>query len=172
MATDKELFEALKLHELTFVTGVPCSIFKDFLVYMNSHEEEILHVRATSEGEAVGIAAGYHLATGKVPVIYMQNSGLGNAVNPLTSLVDKEVYSIPALLFVSWRGEPGKKDEPQHKKMGRILSDFLSVLEIPYEIAEEDIEDLKEQIETLKKTAVREGKSVALIFKEGMITKS
>ena len=169
MATDRELFDALKLHELTFVTGVPCSIFKDFLVYLNSQKEEILHVRATSEGEAIGIAAGYHLATGKVPVVYMQNSGLGNAVNPLTSLLDKEVYSIPVLLFISWRGEPGEKDEPQHITMGRILPNLLDTLGVPYEIVGDNAAT---QIHNLKEQALTESRPVALVFTKDSITNS
>lgn len=164
MLTDTELFNAVQGSGLEFVTGVPCSVFKDFLIYLNEHGEIMRHVGATSEGEAVGIAAGYHVATGKVPLIYLQNSGLGNAVNPLTSLMDTEVYGIPALLFVSWRGEPGVKDEPQHKKMGRVMRNLLEVLEIPHEIVGDDPTKLVAQISRLATRAAVENRPVALVF--------
>lgn len=171
MLTGKELFGAVCESGLEFVTGVPCSVFKDFLIYLNEHTQDMRHVGATSEGEAIGIAAGYHLATGKVPLVYMQNSGLGNAVNPLTSLMDTEVYSIPALLFISWRGEPGIKDEPQHKKMGRIMVQLLEVLEIPYEVVGGDPTELASQISRLAARAQVENRPMALIFQLNAMAK-
>jgi len=171
MIQSKELFEVLKQQDLSFITGVPCSTYRDFLIYVNNHEEEITHIRATSEGESIGIAAGYYLATQKVPLVYMQNSGLGNAINPLTSLMDKEVYSIPALLFVSWRAEPGQHDEPQHKKMGRIMCDMLDVLEIPHEMADSNLFYLARQIKKMKEKALQERMPVALIFRQGILAK-
>jgi len=87
---------------------------------------------AVNECEAVAIASGYHLSTGNIGVVYLQNSGEGKTVNPLTSIFDPEVYAIPLLLMIGWRGEPGKKDEPQHKKMGRVMIPLLKTLEIPY----------------------------------------
>src|SRR3972149_3989775 len=134
MVKPDTLFSLLSKKGLTFYTGVACSIFKDLIICLNKNQK-VQHIRATSEGEAVGLAAGYFLATGKTPIVYMQNSGFGNAVNPLTSPADREVYSIPMLLFISWRGEPGVKDEPQHKKMGRIMLPLLTTLEIPHLIA-------------------------------------
>ena len=88
---------------------------------------------ATNEGSAISLGIGYHLATQKVPLIYMQNSGIGNAINPLVSLADSQVYSIPMLLLVGWRGEPNTKDEPQHIKQGRIMKNLFKTLEIPFE---------------------------------------
>lgn len=171
MFTAEELFCLLIKNQVDFITGIPCSIFKDFLIYINNNSDEINHIAAASEGEAIGIASGYYLATRKVPVIYMQNSGLGNTINPLTSLMDNEVYGIPAILFVSWRGEPGLEDEPQHKKMGKITCELLSTLDIPFEIANENINKLETQFKNLKEKTLKEKKPVALIFKKGLITK-
>ncbi len=165
------LGQLLGQEQLTFLTGVPCSYLKHFLAYLHSQPTALQHVMATSEGEAVGIAAGYHLATNNIPVIYLQNSGFGNTVNPLTSLMDREVYSIPALLFLSWRGEPGIKDEPQHKKMGRIMLDLLQDLEIPYEFASSAIQDTAVTLRKLKALATQEQKPVALIFRSTHIEK-
>lgn len=113
-----------------FFTGVPDSTFKGLTSVLNSETEDLVHLCASNECEAMGIASGYHLATGDVPVVYMQNSGFGKTVNPYTSLAAQDVYSIPVLMIIGWRGEPGKKDESQHKMMGRIMMDLLKVLEI------------------------------------------
>jgi phosphonopyruvate decarboxylase len=125
---------ALKKVGLNFFTGVPDSLLKSFCAYVDDHLPSGQHITAANEGNAVAIASGYHLATGKSAVVYMQNSGLGNTINPLTSLADKEVYQIPMLLVIGWRGEPGLADEPQHVKQGRITLQQLNVLKIPYQI--------------------------------------
>ena len=107
MLSPKSLVESLAAAGVDFYTGVPDSLLKDLLAYVEEHVPRERHITAANEGNAIGIAAGYHLATGKVPCVYMQNSGFGNAINPLTSLADKEVYAIPTLLIIGWRGEPG-----------------------------------------------------------------
>src|SRR5215469_11332041 len=89
-----------------FFTGVPDSLLKNVCSYITSHTTENNHIIAVNEGAAIALAAGYHLATGKIPLVYMQNSGIGNAVNPLLSLADTDVYRIPMILLVGWRGEP------------------------------------------------------------------
>jgi len=111
------------------------------------HANNRNHIIAANEGASIGLAAGYHLATGNIGLVYMQNSGLGNTVNPLTSLADREVYSIPILLIIGWRGEPGKKDEPQHVKNGRITLKLLDALEIPYEVLPDTMEEAKKSLE-------------------------
>lgn len=125
-----EFVHFLAARDSGFFTGIPDSTFKGLTSVLNSDNAGFQHVGASNECEAMGIAAGYHLATGRTPVVYMQNSGFGKTVNPYTSLTAKDVYSIPVLMIIGWRGEPGKKDEPQHKMMGRILPDLLKVLEI------------------------------------------
>jgi len=131
MLKSSQLVNLLEKEDLNFITGIPCSIFKYFLAYI-SKDNKIKNISAASEGEACAIAVGYYLSTKKIPMVYMQNSGLGNSVNPLTSLLNREVYSIPALLLVSWRGESGKKDQIEHIKMGQITLKLLKILDIPY----------------------------------------
>ena len=105
---------------------MPDSLLKDFCAYVSDHAPAQSHIIAANEGSAIGIAAGYHLATNKIPLVYLQNSGLGNIINPLMSLTHRNVYGIPMLLLVGWRGEPGKKDEPQHQLMGRHMLGLIT----------------------------------------------
>ena len=117
---------------LDFYTGVPDSLLGDFIIELHEPQNCIQHVSATNEGSAVALAIGHYLATNKTPVVYMQNSGLGNAINPIVSLAHKNVYQIPMLLIIGWRGEPGISDEPQHLTQGAITLEMLEILEIPY----------------------------------------
>jgi phosphonopyruvate decarboxylase len=132
MADAHFLVELLRRKGVTFFTGVPDSLLAGFSAALP--EVGSGHLIAANEGNAVGLAAGYYLAAGRPTVVYMQNSGLGNAVNPLASLADPEVYAIPMLLIIGWRGEPGVKDEPQHVKQGRITPALLEALEIPFRL--------------------------------------
>jgi phosphonopyruvate decarboxylase len=134
MIKPAELYHLFQQSQLTFFTGVPDSLLKDFCAYITDNTSKDKNIIAANEGNAIGLASGYHLASGRIPVVYMQNSGLGNCVNPLTSLTDKEVYSIPMLLVIGWRGEPGRKDEPQHVKKGMITLGLLNTLGVPYAI--------------------------------------
>lgn len=168
----EDFIATLKKEKLLFLTGVPCSYLTNFLEYITTQSNPLQHIRAASEGEAIGIATGYHLATNKVPIVYLQNSGFGNTVNPITSLMDKEVYSIPAILLLTWRGKPGTKDEPQHKKMGRVMTNLLEDLEIPYEFADSDIRKTSATIKKIKKIAVSEQHPIALIIEPGLFEKS
>lgn len=163
-----KLINLLIKNDLTFVTGVPCSIFKDFLAYIND-TGRINHIPAASEGEACAIASGYYLSTKKIPIVYMQNSGLGNSVDPLTSLLSKTVYGIPALLLISWRGEPGKKDEPQHLKMGKITLKLLKLLDIPYTILSDSEIKAEKEIKGAKRYLKESNSSYAIIVKKGII---
>ena len=113
-------FKELKSRNLIFFTGVPDSLLKDICACISDNTGPGNNIIAANEGNAVALAAGYHLATGEIGTVYMQNSGQGNAVNPLTSLTDSDVYGIPMLMIIGWRGEPGGKDEPQHLKQGKI----------------------------------------------------
>ena len=128
----------LKDHGIDFYAGVPDSLLKNICAYITDNLPAEQNIIAANEGGAMGIAAGYHLATGKIPVVYMQNSGEGNIINPLASLTDKEVYNIPVLLVIGWRGRPGVKDEPQHVKQGKVTTGLLNVMGINYAILPKD----------------------------------
>ncbi len=134
----RAFYDCLTRNGVTFFTGVPDSLLKNICGFITAQVPPENHIITPNEGNAVALATGYHLATGNVPLVYMQNSGFGNGVNPLTSLADPEVYGIPMVLLIGWRGEPGVKDEPQHVKMGRINPALLETLEIPYNILPED----------------------------------
>ena len=126
------VYELLREQGFRFFAGVPDSLLKDFCAYISDHGSQQDHVIAANEGNAVALAMGHYLGSGEPAVVYMQNSGIGNAVNPLLSLADPDVYSVPLLLVIGWRGEPGVKDEPQHKKQGRRMTELLDAMEIPW----------------------------------------
>jgi phosphonopyruvate decarboxylase len=136
MQNSATIFELIRAQGVRFFAGVPDSLLKDFCAYVTDHAAAEDHVITANEGNAVALAAGHFLGTGKPGLVYMQNSGLGNAVNPLLSLADAEVYSIPMLLLIGWRGESGVKDEPQHVKQGRVMTDMLDAMEIPWFIVD------------------------------------
>jgi phosphonopyruvate decarboxylase len=135
-----------KLSQLQFDTaiGVPDSTFKGLISYFSS-QDVFRNIIASNECEAIGIGAGYYLANKKPAMVYMQNSGFCKTLNPYTSMLSADVYSVPTLMLVGWRGEPGKKDEPQHKMMGRIMIDLFKVMELEYAILDESI--WQEQLE-------------------------
>ena len=137
----------LKEQGIDFYAGVPDSLLKNICAYITDNLPAEQNIIAANEGGAMGIAAGYHLATGKVPVVYMQNSGEGNMINPLASLTDKEVYNIPVLLVIGWRGRPGVKDEPQHVKQGKVTIGLLNVMGINYAILPKDEAEAAKQIQ-------------------------
>lgn len=166
MIAPGELFGYLEKQGISFVAGVPDSLLSSFSAYITEHVPRARHVIAANEGGAVALAVGHHLATGQYPLVYMQNSGLGNAVNPLLSLADAEVYSIPMLLMIGWRGEPGMHDEPQHVKQGRTTLQMLEVMEIPYVVVDAT-SDWQLLMEQLLETMKLEHRPVALVVKKG-----
>lgn len=168
MLNPKDIFEFLEAKDISFFCGVPDSLLKDFCSYIMDNTSSHNHIITANEGSSISLASGYHLATNKIALVYMQNSGSGNAVNPLLSLADPEVYSIPILLMIGWRGEPGKKDEPQHKKQGRILLKLLEALEIPYDIISNSIENAKKSIEKACRVMRQNSCPYALIITSGM----
>jgi phosphonopyruvate decarboxylase len=127
-------FNAVRDSGIQFFCGVPDSLLKDFCAYVTKNSTDKEHIITANEGAAVGLAAGYHLASGKTAMVYLQNSGLGNMVNPIMSLANPTVYSLPILFLIGWRGEPGVKDEPQHVAQGRITMGLLNCMEIPSEV--------------------------------------
>ena len=162
-----EFHRELERNGLTFFTGVPDSLLKDLCAYITDHVPPQNHVINANEGSAVALAAGYHLATGRVGVVYMQNSGLGNAVNPLTSLADAGVYAIPMLLIIGWRGEPGVADEPQHQVQGQMTPDLLDTLGVPYEVIGAETRDPSAVLARLAETARAKTRPVALLVRKG-----
>lgn len=166
----EELCEVLQNEGLNFFTGVPDSTFGGFVnLLQDMNGNNLTHVIASDECEAIAIAAGYYLATSNPAVVYMQNSGEGHALNPLASLCDKAIYSIPLIMMIGWRGEPGQKDEPQHEVMGKVMLPLLETLGIPYRIVPSDIGDAKKVIMEMKNTAVENSIPVALIIRQGAI---
>lgn len=152
----------LKDNGFDFYTGVPCSILSDIINYL-SKSDRFVYVPATREDEALGIAVGAYMG-GKRPVALMQNSGLGNSIDALTSLI--LLYRFPILLIISWRGYLGK-DAPEHLLMGKYMLDFLKVMNLPIKILSRDI--LKEQVADSARVLKEREVPVALILKRGVI---
>jgi len=148
MINTEKIFNLLA-GEIELFTGVPDSLLKDFCACITDCVPIERHIIAANEGSAVAIASGYYLATGKPALVYMQNSGIGNAVNPLLSLADPKVYRIPMLLVVGWRGEPGVKDEPQHIKQGEVTLNLFDTMQIPTTVIDEDETVAEEQFRQL-----------------------
>jgi len=146
-------FSSLKHSGVEFFSGVPDSLLKDICAYITDNTSSENHIISANEGNAISIAIGYHLATKKVPLVYLQNSGLGNIINPLLSLADPDVYSIPMILLIGWRGEPGVNDEPQHIKQGKVTTDLLNVMKVPYEVLSS--ETTSEEADQIVKKIVR-----------------
>lgn len=140
MVSVDKFYDTLRGCGVRMFAGVPDSLLKNLCAYITDHSDASHNIIAANEGAAVGIAAGHYLATGEVPVVYMQNSGIGNAVNPLMSLADEKVYAMPILLVIGWRGEPGVHDEPQHVKQGEVTLPLLEAMQIPYVVLPDDDE--------------------------------
>ena len=164
MIQPKAFIDVLAQGGVAFFAGVPDSLLKNLCAYITDNVSREKNIIAANEGNAVGLAAGYHLATGEVGCVYMQNSGEGNIVNPLLSLVDEDVYHIPVLLVIGWRGEPGVHDEPQHKKQGKVTLSLLETMGVPYVVLNENWE---QQVQGAL-DAIRETNGVyALIVRKG-----
>ena len=163
------LVNLLKKNKSDFFTGVPDSILKELSILLQSKSKKN-HIISTNEGSAVSIGIGYYLSTKKLPVIYMQNSGLSNALNPLISISHEKVYSIPLILIIGWRGSPKVKDEPQHNVKGKITEQILKLLNIKYTIirSNADINKFDKQIKLAKKNK----SVVACLIEQGTLEKT
>lgn len=150
-----------------FFAGVPDSLLKNFCACLTDSRPDA-HVITANEGGAVALAAGHWLATAHPALVYMQNSGQGNAVNPLASLADSEVYSIPMVLLVGWRGEPGLKDEPQHVKQGKITLSLFETLGIPTSVIPDDETFARDLVAASVAKALTENRPVALVVRKGL----
>ena len=149
-----------------FFAGVPDSLLKNFCAYVTDNAPSEKHIISANEGSATALACGYHMATGKIPMIYMQNSGEGNMVNPMLSLADRDVYSIPMLIVIGWRGEPGVHDEPQHVKQGKVTCDLLDAMKIPYEVLSENEAELPGQFEKAYKYIKENNAQYAFVIRK------
>ena len=163
------LISLLEKNNSRFFTGVPDSVLKGLSSYLQNKDKK-KHIIATNEGSAVSIGIGHYLSTKKVPCVYMQNSGLSNALNPLISIAHKKVYSIPLILIIGWRGSPRIKDEPQHNVKGKITEQILKLLNIKYTIlrSNNDLNKFDKQIKIAKKN-----KSItACLIEQGTLKKN
>jgi len=167
MIQPERFYQALAHEDITFYAGVPDSLLKNLCAYITDHADPRNNIIAANEGGAVGLAAGYHLATGKTPAVYMQNSGEGNVVNPLMSLTDRDVYHMPVLLIIGWRGEPGVHDEPQHVKQGKVTLPLLDAMGIEHAILSSDEEEAAAQVGHAAKRMRATGEAYALVIRKG-----
>jgi len=166
-----DFYNQLVHHGVDFFTGVPDSLLKEFCLCIDDCISGDKHIIAANEGNAIALASGYYLAQKSLPLVYMQNSGLGNAINPLLSLCDPDVYSIPLLILVGWRGEPGVIDEPQHVKQGKVQLDLLETMDIPYEIISQNDDQYSMKISSAVKIAKTKNRPVVLLIKKGTFEK-
>ena len=146
MIRPEYFIEKLKENGIDCFAGVPDSLLKNICAYITDHCDAQHNIITANEGAAVGLAAGHYLATGKPACVYMQNSGEGNIINPLASLTDPEVYNIPVLLLIGWRGRPGVHDEPQHVKQGKVTTGLLNTMGINFDVLSKDEEKAEKQI--------------------------
>ena len=166
-----DFYDQLVRHGVDFFSGVPDSLLKEFCLCIDDRIPKDKHIITANEGNAVALATGYYLAQKSLPLVYMQNSGLGNAVNPLLSLCDPDVYSIPMLVMIGWRGEPGVKDEPQHAKQGKVQLKLLESIDIPYKIISKDDDQFVMKISSAVETAKNESRPAVLLIKKGTFEK-
>lgn len=169
MVNQAQLFESLAKLGVKFFTGVPDSLLNDFCLYLVNNIPDGQHVMAANEGNAIAIAAGNYMATGNIPVVYMQNSGIGNATNPLLSLTHDCVYGIPMILVIGWRGDPSINDHAQHKKQGVLTPVLMSDMDIPYEILDAD-DTVIDKFTWAVNKAKEISAPVALIAKKAILT--
>ncbi|WP_270543801.1 phosphonopyruvate decarboxylase [Butyricimonas paravirosa] len=172
MLNQERVFEELAKHGVTFFTGVPDSYLNGFCNYAlnNCGSRNII---AANEGNAVGIASGHYFASKEISLVYMQNSGLGNTVNPLASLVDKDVYAVPMLLLVGWRGQGNTEpNHPQHKLQGEITPELLEIMHIPYTILEDDDDKFAKTVEKAVKYCKETRQPYGLVAPKGVMAAS
>ena len=158
--------EKLRENGIDCFAGVPDSLLKNICAYITDHADVAHNIIAANEGGAMGLAAGHYLATSQIPVVYMQNSGEGNIINPLASLTDPEVYNIPVLLLIGWRGRPGVHDEPQHVKQGKVTTGLLNTMGINYDVLSKEEDKATNQIVKAIE-ALRRNEVYALVIEKG-----
>ncbi len=167
MIEPKTVFNALRSSGIINFCGVPDSLLKNICSYITDHTTQDEHLITANEGSAVAYAAGQFIATSKPSFVYMQNSGFGNAINPLLSLADLNVYSIPMIIMIGWRGEPGFKDEPQHIKQGEVMEGLLSVCDLPAMVVDSQTRDIESVVKSAVDKAVSENRPIVLLVRKG-----
>ena len=169
MLDQKKVFETLQSHGVGYYVGVPDSYLNGFCNYAIQHYPD-KNIITANEGNAVALAAGHYLATKEIPLVYMQNSGEGNAVNPLASLVDKDVYAVPMILLIGWRGQgDSEPNHPQHWRQGEITASILDILHIPYSILTDDNEEFARAVDKAVKYCREERGVYAFIAPKGVM---
>ena len=163
----KSIYDYFSKSGISFFTGVPDSLLRDFCACVSDHTDESSHVIAANEGGSIALATGHYLATGRPALAYMQNSGLGNAVNPLLSLADPEVYAVPMLIMIGWRGGPNIEDEPQHISQGSVTLPLLDAMALPYFILPEEMSDARDIIKDAYAQACEKSRPIAIVVKKG-----
>jgi phosphonopyruvate decarboxylase len=175
MLDPKNFCITLKKNNIDFITGVPDSLLKN-LIYLFEKKKLQEHLSVGNEGIATALATGHYLSSGNPALVYMQNSGLGNAINPLNSIANKKVYGIPMILLIGWRGEIIKKklqvrDEPQHLYQGKITLKQLKLIDIPYRIINKDLKNIEKIIKEVKQLTISLQKPVAIVVRKGTFKK-
>jgi phosphonopyruvate decarboxylase len=162
----KSLIDALDEIGVDFASGVPDSLMEPLCTYLATRPGD-RHVLAANEGAAVGVAIGHYLSTGEPALVYLQNAGIGNAINPLVSLADPDVYGIPMLLLVGWRGQPGVPDEPQHVTQGRLMKPILDGIEVPHTTLPRDLDDAISCLTAAVDEAKRDSSPYVVLVEKG-----
>jgi len=163
----KDFFDALRDQGISNFSGVPDSLLKNICAYISDNTTSEQHLITANEGSAVALAVGQYVATGHPSLVYMQNSGFGNAINPLLSLADAKVYSVPMVVMVGWRGEPGVKDEPQHVKQGAVMVRLLETCDLPSIIIDSETSNIKEVLKSAVEQAISNNRPVVLLVRKG-----
>lgn len=158
--------KTLQANGINFFTGVPDSLLKNICAYITDNVASERNIIAANEGAAIALAAGHYLATGEIPLVYMQNSGQGNAINPLLSLTDKDVYNIPELLLIGWRGKPGVHDEPQHVKQGKVTTALLDAIGMKWAVLSKDEEKMQQQVKEALTYMTKTRESFAFVIEK------
>lgn len=167
MISPQAFYQAIVDRGVSLFAGVPDSLLKDFCAYVTDHTPKERNVITPNEGGAVALAMGHYLATGKLGLVYMQNSGLGNTVNPLTSLADPAIYGVPMLLMVGWRGMPGEHDEPQHVQMGAVTLETLAAIGVKTTVLPSDADAAAAALDAAIADAKARSAPHALVVKKG-----
>ena len=168
MVKPKIYLDTLIDEGVSFFSGVPDSLLKNFCACITDNINDENHFIASNEGAAIGLAIGRHLGKGDMALVYLQNSGIGNIINPLLSLASPQVYGIPMLILIGWRGEPGIKDEPQHIHQGNVMIEMLKAMNIRYEILSNDSAECIKQTQNASNLAKKLLTPIVLIARKGI----